>query len=87
MEERAFGRQVVFGEGCGVFARAMSWRSAGAFARGDSGIEFFRDPTASEVEWKFVRGETPGQSVDLDRSSAQLELWSSAPGLSEMQVQ
>ena len=72
MEERAFGRKLVFGEGWCVFARATSWRPAGSFGRGDSGIEFGSDPPVSEVEWKFIRSEAPGQSVDLDRSAEQL---------------
>ena len=82
------------GRECGIFARATRWRLAGAFGRGESVIEFGSDPPVSEVEWTFVRGETPGPSVDLDRSAVQLPcdepgetlLWNSAPGLSEMQV-
>ena len=47
MEERAFGRQVVFGRERCVFARAMSWSVAGAFGGGDSGIEFgSREPVS-----------------------------------------
>ena len=36
-------------------ARAMSWRPAGVFGRGESEIEFGRGSPVSEVEWKFVR--------------------------------
>ena len=44
-----------FGRG-GALSSATSWRPAGAFGRGESGIEFGSDPPVSEVEWKFVRG-------------------------------
>ena len=44
-----------FWEGCCVFARAMSWRPAGAFGRGESAIEFGRDPPVSESRELVVR--------------------------------
>ena len=49
MEERAFGRQLVFVREWCVFARATSWRFVGSFGRGESGIEFDRDQPVSEA--------------------------------------
>ena len=43
-------------------ARAMSWKSEGAFVRGESAIEFGRDPPVSESRELVVRdAELPAE--------------------------